>query len=152
MDHDVGIRQRETLAFGAGAKQHCSHARGHAQAIRGHVAREKLHRVVNGETGRDRATGRVDVNVDVLFGVLHLQEEQLRDNQVRDVIVDRRADENDAVFEQSRVNIVAALASSGLLHHHRNQHDWDRFSFDELMIFLLKRAGFYRWFDANIRL
>ena len=121
MNHDVGIGQRETFAFGSGAKQHRAHARGHAQAIGGHVAREKLHRVVNRQARRDRAARRIDVDVDVLLAVFHLQKEQLRDDQVRDVIVDRRADKNDAVLEQARINIVAALAAAGLLDHHRNE-------------------------------
>jgi len=46
MDHDIGIRKRETLAFRSCAEQNRSHARGHPQAISGHIAGEKLHRII----------------------------------------------------------------------------------------------------------
>ena len=67
VDHDVGIRQREPLAFGAGAQQHRAHARRLADAVGVHVAGEILHRVVNRQAGGDAAAGGVDVDVDVLF-------------------------------------------------------------------------------------
>ena len=110
------------LPFVPAQSKHRAHACRHAEAIGGHVARQKLHRVVNRQPRRHRAAGRIDVDVDVLLAVLHLQKEHLRDDQIRDVIVDRRADENDPVLEQPRVNIVAPLASAGLLDHHRNEH------------------------------
>ena len=47
VDHDIGIRQREPFAFRAGAKQNCSHACSHAEAIRCHIARQELHGIVN---------------------------------------------------------------------------------------------------------
>ena len=122
MNHDIGIRQREPLPLRAGAKQNRSHACSHTKAIGRHIAGEKLHRVVNRQPCRYRSARRINVNIDVLLRVLHLQKEQLRDDQVGDVIVHRRPDENNAVLEQSRVNIVAALAPASLLHHHRDQH------------------------------
>ena len=65
--------------------------------------------------------GTVDVHVDVLLRVLLLEEEQLRDDEVRQVIVDRAADEDDSVFEQARINVVSAFAARRLLDHHRYQ-------------------------------
>ncbi len=62
-------------------KQHRAHARGHADAVGVHVAREELHRVVDREAGRDRAAGAVDVEMNVLLRVVHLQEQQLRDDR-----------------------------------------------------------------------
>src|SRR5207237_5354718 len=38
-----------------------------------------------------------------------------------DLIVDRRADEDDAVLEQPREDVVGPLAAVGLLHDHRHQ-------------------------------
>ena len=112
VNHDVRIRQRETFAFRSRAKQNRRHARRHSETISRHVTSEKLHRVVNRESRRHRATRRVDVNIDVLLRVFHLQEEQLRDDQICDVIIDRRADKNDPVLEQPRIDIVAPLAAS----------------------------------------
>ena len=118
MDHDVRIGQGVALALGAGAKQHRAHAGRHAHAVGVHVASDELHGVVDGQPRRHRAAGRVDVNVDVLFRVLHLQEQHLGDDEVRDVIVDGRADEDDAVLEQARIDVVATLPAAGLFDDH----------------------------------
>jgi len=57
VNHDVRVRQGKPFAFRAGTEQYCPHARCHADAIRHHVARQKLHRVVNCQPGRDHAAG-----------------------------------------------------------------------------------------------
>jgi hypothetical protein len=46
--------------------------------------------------------------------------EQFGDRQVGDLIVDRRAQEDDPLAEQTRVDIEGALTVHGLLDHHRN--------------------------------
>jgi hypothetical protein len=51
MDHDIGIWERETLTFCSCAEQDRSHARGHSEAIGSHIAREKLHRIINRKAG-----------------------------------------------------------------------------------------------------
>ncbi len=47
--------------------------------------------------------------------------QELRDDQVRDLVVDRRAEKHDAFGEQPRVDVEGALAARGLLDHHRDQ-------------------------------
>src|SRR4051794_1190696 len=47
--------------------------------------------------------------------------DQLRDDQVRDLVVDRGAEEDDPLIEQTRVDVERTLATRGLLDHHRNQ-------------------------------
>ena len=64
-----------------------------------------LHRVVDREQRRDDAAGRVDVQADVLVGVLGLEVQQLGHDQVADVVVDRRAQEHDALLEQAGVDV-----------------------------------------------
>ena len=69
--------------------------------------------------------------MDVLFRVLHLQEQQLSDDRVRDKVIDASADENDAILEQARVDIERAFATAVLfndyghvvivLRHHRSR-------------------------------
>ena len=80
-----------------------------------------LHRVVDREAGRHRAPGRVDVEEDVLLRVLGLEEEELRDDQVRQVVADGRAQDDDAVAEQPRVDVVGALTAAGLLNDDRDE-------------------------------
>jgi hypothetical protein len=47
--------------------------------------------------------------------------EQFGDRQVGDLIVDRRAEEDDPLVEEARVDVEGAFAMDGLLDHHRNQ-------------------------------
>ena len=80
MDHDIGVRQRVSLPFGTGGQKDRSHARGNANAVSGHVASDVLHRVVNRQTGRHRATGRINVNIDIPLRILHLEKQHLSDD------------------------------------------------------------------------
>src|SRR2546423_11814065 len=100
VNHDVGIREGETLACGSSTQQDRAHARCHAKAVGRYIAGKKLHRVVNCQPGSDGAARRVDVKVEILLPVLHLEEEHLGNNQIRDVIVDWCANEDDPVLEQ----------------------------------------------------
>ena len=74
-----------------------------------------LHRVVDGQTGRDAATRRVDIEIDVFFRIFRFEKQQLSDDEVGEDIVDRSAQENDAVFQESRIDIVGPFAPIGLL-------------------------------------
>src|SRR6185312_16640924 len=47
------------------------------------------------------------------------EEEELRDDQVRDVVVDRCAEEDDVVAQQTAVDVIGAFAPARLLEHHR---------------------------------
>src|SRR5215211_8274059 len=47
--------------------------------------------------------------------------EQLGDRQVGDLVVDRRAEEDDPLVEEARVDVEGALALHRLLDHHRDQ-------------------------------
>jgi hypothetical protein len=46
---------------------------------------------------------------------------QFGDRQVGDLIVDRGAEEDDPLVEETRVDVEGALAVHGLLDHHRDQ-------------------------------
>ena len=81
-----------------------------------------LHRVVDGEAGRDLAAGRVDVQADVLLRVLRLEEEELGDDQVGEVVLDRVAQEDDPLAQQARVDVVGALPPAGGLDDHGDEH------------------------------
>ena len=85
------------------------------------VGLDELHRVVDREPRVDASARRVDVERDVLLGILALEVQQLRHHQVRDLIVDRRAQEDDPLVEQPRVDVELALAARGSLDDHRDQ-------------------------------
>src|SRR4051794_33426028 len=121
MNDNSGIRQRKPLALGPGRQQDRLHRGRLADADGLDVRFDELHGVVDGQPCSNRAARAVDIELDVLVGVLGLEEEHLGDRQVRYLIVNRRADEDDAVLEQARKDVVGALAPVGLLDHHRNQ-------------------------------
>ena len=73
---------------------------------------------------------------DVLVGILGLEVQQLGDDEVGDLVVDGRAEEDDPLVEQAGVDVERALAAGGLLNDHG--YKWahgPRFSF-------ALRAGF----------
>ena len=114
VDHDAAVGQREAFALGPGGQQHGGHAGGLADAVGDHVALEEVDRVVDGHAAGHHAAGRVDVEVDVLLGILHLQEQELGDDQVGHLVVDRRADEDDPVLEQAGIDVHRPLAAAGV--------------------------------------
>ena len=107
------------LALLARHQQEGSHAGRLADAERHDIVLDVLHRVVDGQTRGDRAAGRVDVELNVLLRVLAAQKQHLRDDHIRDVVVDRRAQKNDVVSQQTAVDVVGAFAPARLLNHHR---------------------------------
>ena len=120
VDHDVRVRERVPFAFGSRAEQNRTHAGCKAHAVGVHIAGHELHRIVNRESGSYGTTGRVDVDVDVFFRVFHLKEKKLRDNKVRHCVINRSSDEDDAILEETGVNIVAAFTAASLF-----DDDWD---------------------------
>ena len=67
---------------------------------------------------------------DVLLGVLGLEVQQLRDDQVRDLVVDGRAEEDDPLVEQPAVDVERALTARGLLDDH-----WDKWAHSPRLCF-----------------
>ena len=78
-------------------------------------------RVVDRQPVVDGAARRVDVDRDVLVRIIGLQVQQFGDSEVRDLVVDRRAEEDDPLAQKPRVDIELALTERRLLDHHRDQ-------------------------------
>src|SRR5579862_5776893 len=115
VNEDLGVRQGRPLSLCARREKQRAHRHGDADARGRHLAADELHRVVDGEAGVHRAARRVDVELDVLVRVLGLEMDHLRDGEVRDHVVDRRAEKDDALVQQARVDVEEALAARGLL-------------------------------------
>src|SRR5262245_24236123 len=115
------MRQGAALALRAAREDDGPHRHRHADADRLHVRLDELHRVVDREPRVHDAARRVDVDRDVLVGILRLEMEKLRDDEVRDLVVDLRAEEDDALVEQTRVDVERPLTARGLLDDHRDQ-------------------------------
>ncbi len=50
--------------------------------------------------------------MDLLFGIFHLEEEQLSNDRIGDVVIDRCADEDDPITEESAVDVPGTLAAA----------------------------------------
>lgn len=118
VDHDMGIGEAKTFSGSAGGQQDGAHGGGNAQAVGVHIAGNKLHRIINGQSRRDRAAGGININVNVLFRVCHLEEQQLGNDGVGYVVINAGADEDDAVLEEPGINVKSAFPASVLFHDH----------------------------------
>jgi hypothetical protein len=119
------MRQRVALALGAGGQQELAHRRGHPHPVGGDVARCQHHRVVDRHPGADRPAGGIDVQRDVLVAVFGREQQDLRAQPVRDVVVHLRTQEDDALGQQTlvdRVDEVHTLRARA--HFSRTAHQW----------------------------
>src|SRR5207302_547978 len=71
--------------------------------------------VEHAEARRDDAARRVDVEADVLVRVFAVEVEELGDDQAGDLVVDRRAEKDDALAQEQGVNVEDALGAPGRL-------------------------------------
>ena len=88
VDHDLGIGQCDTLALCAGGKQERAHACSHTDTDGGNITLDEVHRIVDRHTCGNGSAGAVDIQADVLVGVLCFQKQKLRDNERCGLIVD----------------------------------------------------------------
>ena len=121
VDHDLAVRQGDTLALGTCGKQERTHGGSHTDADGGHVTLNEVHGVINGQTCGNRSAGAVDIKVDILIRVLCFQEQELSYHQGGGCIVDLIGQEDDTVTQKAGEDIVGALAMGGLVNDGGNQ-------------------------------
>jgi hypothetical protein len=107
--------------FAAPPQEDRAHAGCLADAVRRDVAADELHRVVDRQAGGDDPAGRVDVEVNVALAVLVAQKQHLGDDQIGHGVVDPAAEEDDAVLQEPRVDVVRPFAPTGLLNDDGHQ-------------------------------
>ena len=120
MNHDPAVRQRETLTLGARGEQYRRHAGGLTDAISNHVALEETDGVVDRHAPGDNPAGRVDIQMNILFGIFHLEEQKLRNHDIGHAIIDGRANKDNAVFQQAGIDVHRPLDAAVVFNHHRN--------------------------------
>ncbi|MMZ65249.1 hypothetical protein D1872_276450 [compost metagenome] len=120
MNHNFAVRQRVSFARRTGIQQESAHGSREAHANRGNVGLNVLHRIENGHTGCDGAARAINVKMDVFPRIFRVQKQHLGNNGVGDDVIHLGAQENDAVLQQSRVNVVSAFAAVTLFNDHRN--------------------------------
>ena len=119
MDHDLAVRQRQTLALLARHHQERAHAGGHADAHGAHVGLDIVHGVKDRHACGHAAARAVDVKRNIAVRVFHFQKQKLRDHQISGIIVNFPAQENNPVLQKAGVNIEGAFSPVGLFDHHR---------------------------------
>ena len=122
VDHDVGVGKAVALTLGAGRKEKGAHGGRDTHADGGDVRLDVLHCVVDGEPCGYRAARRVDVEEHVLLRVLRFQKEHLGNDEVCHMVVNGTAEEDDAVLQEARVNVVGALAVGGFFDNRRDEN------------------------------
>jgi hypothetical protein len=80
-------------------------------------AKRLLHGVEDGKPRRNRATRRVDVERDVLVGILRLEKQHLRHHQIRGAVHDRPHQEDHPLTKQPRIDVVGTFAPTAGLDH-----------------------------------
>ena len=115
VDQDAGIGEGVAFAFRASGEQDSAHRSRLTDAEGRYGGFDVLHTIVDGESCGDGATGGIDIQVDIFIGIFGFEKEHLSDDQVGHIVIDRRAEEDDAVFEQAGVDIVRAFPSVRLL-------------------------------------
>src|SRR5581483_4997381 len=98
VDQNGGIRQAEAFAFLSGRQEDRAHAHRHAHTYRRDIWFDVLHGVIDGQACINAPTRRVDIHLDVFGGILALEVEQLCDGNIGNGVINRRADEDDALF------------------------------------------------------
>src|SRR6267154_4020947 len=119
VNQDPRVRQGKPFFRGAAGQQHRRNGGRLSDTGRHHVGLHELHGVVNRESRRDRSAWRVNVQLNVFFGIFRLQKEHLRRRKIGDMVIDRRPDKNNVFFQAPRINIVSAFPAAGLFHHYR---------------------------------
>ena len=110
---DLAMRQGQPLALRAPDQDQGGRARRHPGAQGADGRMDIAHGVVDRESRRERATRTVDVDADLFVGILAVEEQQLRDHQVGEVVIDLAAKKDNPVSQQARIDVVGALTTGG---------------------------------------
>jgi hypothetical protein len=80
-----------------------------------------LHSVIDGETSSYMTSGRIDIEGDWSLRISFLKIEKLCYNGVGNRRVNSVTEKDNAIFEESRVNIVSSLLSPNLINNRWNE-------------------------------
>ena len=107
MQQNPGVGGDVALPLRSRRQEELPHGGGHPHADGHDVGLDELHRVVDRHARRDRAAGRVDVQVDVLLRILGGQQQQLSADDIRVLIAHLVAEPDDALLQEAVVDRVS---------------------------------------------
>lgn len=119
VDHDPRVGEGAALPFGPGPEQKGAHAGRHAEAHGGHIAGDVLHGVVDRHTRRDGSTRGIDVEGDILGGILVGQVEQLRHQYIGHFVVHSLPQQQDPILQEAADNIHLTVVGIDYWHADR---------------------------------
>ncbi len=117
---DSRIGKRIALALGSGTEEKGAHAGSQAHADGGDIAAHELHGIVDSQASTDNAARTVYVEADILIRVFTLEVKKLSNDQVGDLVVDRCAQENNALLQEERKYVKGTFPPGSALYHHGN--------------------------------
>ena len=97
MNHNPSVRKTVSMTLCAAGKKHCAHRGLETDADSFDVGFDIVHRVDNGETVINGATGRVNIKFNRFFRVFVRQKEELGDDEIRGMGVYVFAEEDNSV-------------------------------------------------------
>src|SRR5207302_6568045 len=121
VNHHARVREAVALAARAAGEEHGPHAGRLADADGADVRLDELHGVVDRQSRAHDAARGIDVERNVLVGVLGLEEQHLRDHDVGHVVIDLSHDEDHPLLEETGIDVISPLAPRGLLDHDGDQ-------------------------------
>ena len=121
VDENPCVGKSEAAPGGAAGEEHGGRRRRHPHAVRRYGRLNVLHRVVDGEQPGHRSAGRVDVEGDLLVGVLGLQEQQLGHHDVGHALVEGRAQHDHAISQQAGVDVEGPFTARRRLQDGRDE-------------------------------
>src|SRR6476469_8080182 len=95
--------------FGSANRMSFWPAASSSDAMGGDRRADELHRVVDRKPGRHDPAWRVNVHRYLFLRIVCFQEQELGDHEGRHHILDRTGDEDDALLQQTREDVVGAL-------------------------------------------
>lgn len=121
MYHYLGIGQRKALTLSAARKQECTHRCCHADTDGIYITLDMIHGVVNSQAVHNGAARTVDVEENVLLGIVCFQEQHLSDDRARCGVIYIFGKENDSVLQKAGIEVVGTLTTRNLLDDIRNK-------------------------------
>src|SRR3989344_4454897 len=97
MDHHFSVWQNKALALFAGRENYRSAGSRQTDTESGNIRAHMIHGVHDCHSGSYRSAGRIDIKINILFGVFGLKEKELSDDDVGRVIVNWPAQEYDTL-------------------------------------------------------
>ena len=105
--------------MGSRTEQDRTHRGSHPRTYRTYIRADKLHGIIDAETGRDRSSRRIEIQGYVPCGIIRRQKKELGLHDIGDIVINRDAEEDDAVHHKTAEHIHRSHIQLSLLYNGR---------------------------------